>query len=346
MTDKTPANGTVNAEPSPGMIFQLLGALQASAVLNAAIQLGVFGVLDAGAQETEAIARGLDCPPRSTRILLDALVVTGLVTKDGDAYACTKVARDHLVVGKPMYVGHVANIFTAPMIWNEMSRFADVVRNDGTLRRDHAETPDHPFWSNFARSSAGMAFPLSAALDGLLADHLEPKTKASVLDVAAGSGIFGATLARRPNVDVTLLDWPNVLAESDIWLDRLGTDRSRVKTIAGDFFSVSWDGPHDVVLLCNVLHHFDDATCAGIIRKAADALAPGGKLAVLEFLYDPELKNPAGAMFSILMLAWTRHGQTWSQGDIARWSKAAGLEPPRVVAQPGMPESFVLIDKA
>jgi 2-polyprenyl-3-methyl-5-hydroxy-6-metoxy-1,4-benzoquinol methylase len=330
----------------PGTIFQLFGALQASAVLNAAVKLGVFGAIDRSAHEATAIARALECPPRSTRILLDALVAIGLVTKSGETYDATPLARDHLVPGKPMYVGDVANIFTSPMVWTEMARFDEVVRNDGTLRADHAETPGNPFWESFARSSAAMALPAAMALDGILGDHLASKPKAKVLDVAAGSGIFGATLAKRPNVETTLLDWPNVLAESEVWLQRLGVDRSHVKTIAGDFFQVNWEGPHDVILLCNVLHHFDDATCAGILKKASNALAPGGKVAVLEFLYDAEIRNPMGAMFATLMLAWTRHGQTYSAGDIDRWSKAAGFASTRVVPLQGMPASYVIADKA
>jgi hypothetical protein len=43
--------------------------------LNAAVKLGVFGAIDRGAHDAAAIARALECPPRSTRILLDALTL-------------------------------------------------------------------------------------------------------------------------------------------------------------------------------------------------------------------------------------------------------------------------------
>ncbi len=78
-----------------------------------------------------------------------------------------------------------------------------------------------------------------------------------------------------------------------------------------------WGAPPDVALRCNVLlHHFDDTTCAGILRTAAGAVAPWGKLAVLEFLHDTEIRNPMGAMLATLMLAL-----------------------------PGMPASYVIADK-
>lgn len=60
-----------------------------------------------------------------------------------------------------------------------------------------------------------MAFPASAALDGLLAAWIAgKKTKVRVLDIAAGSGIYGFTLAKHAIVELTALDWPNVSAST------------------------------------------------------------------------------------------------------------------------------------
>ena len=122
-------------------------------------------------------------------------------------------------------------------------------------------------------------------------------------------------------------------------------EEARVTRIAGSFFDVDWKGPYDVVLLCNVYHHFDDATCVAITKKAAQALAPGGKLVVEEFLYDPEIGNPMGAMFGVIMMAWTHKGQTYAATDIARWGQQCGLGAAHVEPSRTGPSSLVIMDK-
>ena len=330
----------------PGDILQIFGGIQATGVLTAALKLGLFAAIDRGAGDADAVARSIECPARTTRILLDATVAIGLVEKKGATYALTSAASNHLVPGKPQYVGDVANIFSSSMIWTELAHLDAVVRNGGTLLAEHAETEKNPFWEMFAQSSAAMAMPTAQAIVGLLGEHLAKKPKARVLDVAAGSGIHGYTLAKAvPTVELTQIDWPNVLEKSKAWQDRLGVDAARVTRIAGSFFDVDWKGPYDVVLLCNVYHHFDDATCVTITKKAAQALAPGGKLVVEEFLYDPEIANPMGAMFGVLMMAWTRKGQTYAASDIARWAKEAGLGAAHVEPSRTGPSSLVIVDK-
>ena len=238
-------------------------------------------------------------------------------------------------------MGDVSNIFLGPMMWSNLGRLADAVRAGGSVAETHAETPEHPFWVQFAKSSAAFAIPGAAALDGLLRDHLAGKPKVRVLDVACGSGIYGYTLAKHPNVELTSLDWPNVLEETRGWGARLGVDAARVKYLPGNLFEVDFGGPYDVVVLSHVFHHFDAPTCAGLMRKAAAALAPGGRVAVHDFLADDE----GGKMFSIAMLGWTRKGEAFAKKDYFAWFEQAGLAAPEVHPSMGMPSSFLFASK-
>lgn len=178
----------------PGDIMQIFGGIQATGVLTAALKLGVFAAMERGATDADAIAKAIECPERTTRVLLDATVAIGLVEKKGTTYALTPVASNHLVPGKPQYLGDAANIFSSPMIWGELAHLDAVVRNGGTLLTEHAETAKNPFWEMFAQSSAAMATPTAHAIVGLVGEHLKKKPNARVLDVAAGSGIHGYTI--------------------------------------------------------------------------------------------------------------------------------------------------------
>jgi len=316
-----------------------------TALITAAVELGVFAVVAKGARTCQQIAEGINAPPRSTSVLLDGLAVLGLLGKNGLSYENTPLSEEHLVPGKPMYMGDMTGIFGSDIIWTGYRHLAEAVRNDGTVMLEHAETPKHPFWETFARSSASMAFPAAGTLASIFGDWIAKKPKVRALDVAAGSGIYGLTLAKSPKVDVTLLDWPNVLVETRKWADRLGSDLSRVHYLEGNLFEVDYQGPYDLIVLSHVYHHFDDATCLGLTKKVAAALAPGGRVAIHDFIYDASLANPMAALFRTTMLTWTRKGSTYSESDYRRWLSEAGLGDVGIFPTNGMPTTLVTAEK-
>jgi C-methyltransferase len=327
----------------PAAIFQMFQAAQVTAILSAGVQLGIFAALAGGARRSAAeVGERVRCPPRSTRILLDALAVVGLIAKEHDAYQLSPLAEEHLVPGKPMYVGDAAGIFGNPMMWTAMGRLSEAVKSGGTVLSEHAETPKNPFWETFAQSSAWMAFPSAGALEEIVGEYLGSKPKARVLDIAAGSGIYGYTLSKRKNVELTLLDWPNVLAETRGWGKRLGAQMERVRFLEGNLFEVDYRGPYELILLSHVYHHFDPETCLSLTRKVAGALAPGGRVAIQEFVSSPELSNPAATMFSIIMLGWTKKGEAYTEADYSRWFTASGLKPPSLHPIVGLPTSWLV----
>ena len=329
----------------PQEIMHLMQGVQATGIFRTAIELGVFGEIAKGNKTAGSVAKAIGCKERATRILLDACGALGLVEKKGSEYALPAVTEQFLVPGKPTYMGELANLFCGDALWNSFSRLTDAVKNDGTVMHEHAETPRYHFWEMFARSTAAMAAPAAQVLDGHLADFFAKRPKARVLDVAAGSGFYGFTLAKRPNVELNVLDWPNVLVETRDWAKKLQVDASRVKYIEGNLFEVDWQGPYDVIVMSHIFHHFDAPTCEGLMKKAAAALAPGGRIAIQEFVYDAELKNPVAALFSITMLTTTHHGEAFSAADYSRWFEAAGLRSAGMHPSVGMPTTFLFADK-
>ena len=329
----------------PAPILQMLQANQATAVLKTAIDLGIFAALAEEPRTAEAAAAKIHCPPRSTGIILDAMAVLGLAVRRGTAYELAPLARAFLVPGGPTYLGDTSNIFAGPLLWDAFGKLTEAVRADGSILDKHAETPSNTFWETFARSSAALAFPTAAALADLLAPIAAAKKSMRVLDVAAGSGIYGYTQLRAPGVDVTFLDWPNVLEETRAWGDRLGVDRSRTHYLPGSVFEADLGGTYDVVIASHLYHHFDPKTCQALTRRLAGALAPGGRLAVHDFVTGAALENPGATMFSLVMLVWTRHGKAYAHDDYATWMSEAGLTRPSAHPMPGMPTTWLIAER-
>ena len=147
-----------------------------------------------------------------------------------------------------------------------------------------------------------------------------------VLDIAAGHGVYGITIARQnPNARIVALDWENVLKVARENAQAAGV-ADRFSTIAGSAFDVDFDGAYDLVLLPNFLHHFDPPTCEKLLRKVRAALRPGGRAVAVEFVpNDDRVSPPMPANFSLVMLATTPAGDAYTFREYAEMFRHAGF---------------------
>lgn len=148
----------------------------------------------------------------------------------------------------------------------------------------------------------------------------------SVLDIAAGHGLFGIEVARQnPQTRVVALDWAPVLEVAKANARKAGVD-GRYQVVAGSAFDVNFGGPYDAVLLTNFLHHFNRDTCIGLLKKVHAALVPGGRAATLEFVPNEDrVSPPMAAAFSLTMLASTVSDDAYTFKEISHMYREAGF---------------------
>ena len=100
---------------------------------------------------------------------------------------------------------------------------------------------------------------------------------------------------------------------------------------------------YDLILIPNFLHHFDRATCVGFLSRAADALTPKGRVAIVEYVVDEErISPPAAALFTFSMLAATPGGETYTRTELTEMCAAAGLGDLVIETLPASPETLVM----
>jgi len=171
--------------------------------------------------------------------------------------------------------------------------------------------------------------PLAGMTAMLLANLLDVERAPAwkVLDIAAGHGMFGITLARlNSKVQVTGVDWKNVLAVADENARAAGV-ADRYRKLAGSAFDVPFGDGYDVVLVPNFLHHFDRATCERFLTKARAALAPTGRVVIVEFVPNDDRSGPPEAVrFSLVMLAGTPAGDAYTFAEYQTMLRHAGFE--------------------
>ena len=332
--------------PSPALVFDNLFAYQRTAALRAAIELDVFRAIGEGAGDAASIARRCSASERGIRILCDFLTIIGLLSKTAGRYANTRTSSMFLDPRSPASIASTARFLGNPMVRGAFDSLAEIVRSGTTVLPGQGSVePENPAWVEFAHSMAPMMAPMAAPLGSIVLNGI--RGPVSVLDIAAGHGLFGIEVAKQnPEARIVAVDWAAVLEVASANARKAGV-QDRYRTRPGSAFEVEYGGPYDIALLTNFLHHFDPQTCIGLLRKVHAALKPGGRVAALEFVPNEDrISPPMAAAFSLTMLATTPSGDAFTLRELEAMYRAAGFSKVTGHPVPTGPHTVVLGHKA
>ena len=310
-----------DGSPAP-IIASLFGYLR-TAALQGAIRLDLFTKIAEGTTGAEALAKAAAADPRSIRSLCDYLTSIGHLTKSGETYGLTASSATFLDRRSPAYLGTVEAFLASPQ--NQAQALTDplsFIRKDGTVEAGNL-APDNPVWVAYARAMIPLAGPVARATAKVLGP-LAPDAR-RILDIAAGSGLFGIEMLRAlPKARAVALDWAHVLEVAAENAGKRGVgDRLELKP--GSALELDWGTGYDIVLLPNFVHHFDHAMNVELMKRAKQALRPGGRLAVIEFVPNPDrVSIPTIAAFSLMMRVTTPQGDAFTAAELEAMARDAG----------------------
>jgi ubiquinone/menaquinone biosynthesis C-methylase UbiE len=186
--------------------------------------------------------------------------------------------------------------------------------------------------------------PTAGALAGVVARLPIPPKR--VLDIAAGHGVFGISVAQAvPQAEITAVDWQAVLEVAHENASAAGIS-DRYRTVPGSAFEVYWGRDFNLVLLTNFLHHFDQETCIKLLEKARHSLSDDGRVIAVDFVPNPDRVSPSfAAMFPFVMLGSTPHGDAYTAREYEEMGRAAGFEAITIAPVPPTPQSFITFSK-
>jgi ubiquinone/menaquinone biosynthesis C-methylase UbiE len=330
---------------SPDLFWQTMTAFQHSAALKAAIDIDLFTAMDNGGETAAKIAASTGSSERGVRILCDSLTVIGFLTKNDGRYSLTPSTKTFLSRNSPQFIGSAVDFILSPAQRRGFDDFTSAVRNGGSgVTGDASLDPNSPMWVTFAKAMMPLMFPTSQ----MIAERVDFDTdrKLKVLDIAAGHGIFGISLAKRfPNADIYAVDWPNVLTVATENAERFGVS-DRHHLIPGSAFDAEFGEGYDVVLLTNFLHHFDAETCVRLLEKIYRSMADGGRLYTLEFVPDEDrISPPREALFSIVMLAATPAGDAYTYSELQEMLATAGFTDNQIQSLDPVPQHLIISAK-
>ncbi len=331
--------------PTPERIWQLITGYQMSAALKAAIELTIFTKIAEGNKTAGSLASATGSAERGIRILCDTLTVLGLLTKNGSEYSLADDSALFLNKNSPAYMGSMTDFIVSPQQKAGFENLTAAVRNGGAVGSENASIdPESPMWATFARSMAPMMFPSAQFMASGLGYDKDAAIK--VLDIAAGHGIFGITVAQHyPNAQIYALDWRVVLEVAQENAEKFGI-ADRYHKIEGSAFEVDLGSDYDVVLIPNFLHHFDVATCEAFLKRVYGSLKRDGQVLTSEFIPNDDRVSPPGeALFSLIMLAATPAGDAYTFAELDSMFKNAGFSNNEHLPMAGMPQHWIVSRK-
>jgi ubiquinone/menaquinone biosynthesis C-methylase UbiE len=334
------ATPTATIRPTPEHIFNTLCAFQQTAALKAGIDLDIFTAIADGANTPALLASKTAAAERGVRILCDYLTIQGFLTKESERYALTPESAIFLNRHSPACLGSMAGFLGSPWHKKNFDALTEAVRKGGTANAIGDNTkPNDDVWINFARSMAPLTVR-PAEFIAELTGAAEGKP-CKVLDIAAGHGMYGVTVAKRNALaQIVALDWPGVLEVAQENAKKFGV-ADRYTTLPGSAFEAEYGTGYDFVLLTNIFHHFDEATC-----RVHAALKPGGKAITLEFVPNEDrVTPPTSAAFSLVMLAGTDSGDAYTFSQYEKMFRNAGFVKTAQHSVPDSPQQLLLSEK-
>ena len=313
-------------------------------IISEAVSNKVFDALESGAKTLEQVSKQTGASVRGLRAIMDALVGLELLKKDRKGkYSLTPESEAFLISNKPDTVaGFYSSIL--PQLNSRWLRLSDAVRDGRPVVAVNEETEGTEFFSQLVEN----IIPMSYGGAQKLADHLKvskTKDELRVLDLAAGSGIWGIALAEKsPRVRVAAVDWAGMIPTTKQITRKFGVS-DRFEFIGGDLLEANFGNGYDIATLGHIFHSEGEQRSRQLLKKTFGALKPGGTIAIAEWLVNDRRTEPTHSlMFAVQMLVNTEHGDTFSFNEIKSWLEHAGFKKVRKLEAPG-PSPLILATK-
>jgi hypothetical protein len=129
-------------------------------------------------------------------------------------------------------------------------------------------------------------------------------------------------------VQATLFDLPHVIDRAQPALAG-GRHAGRIKTASGDFFAGVPAGA-DAYIMKSIVHDWDDERCVALLSNCRKAMAPGGRVLVVEGIVSDGSESLYLKVLDMMMLAATPGGRERTEAEFAALLEKAGLKLTRV----------------
>lgn len=316
----------------PSHIMQVGMGFFASKALLSAVELGLFTELAKRKMTASEIANALGLNQRAVPDFPDALLAVGFLRREGDGpnsvYSNTPESAAFLDRNSPDYIGGILEMANARLyrFWADLTEAlktgapqAETKHSGASMFAKLYESPER--LEQFMNAMSGV----SAGNFLAFAEKFDFSRYETLCDVGGATGQLSCMVAAaNPHMRCSSFDLPQVLPMATRKIKEAGL-ADRVTPVRGDFFTDALPKA-DVITMGMILHDWNLEKKKMLIRKAYDALPPGGAFVVIEALIDDARReNAFGLLMSLNMLIEFGDAFDYSGSDFASWCREVGF---------------------
>jgi hypothetical protein len=286
--------------PASAQFLQMLAGKWVSRAISAAADLALADHLKDGPRTTADLAAACGAREREVYRLLRALASVGIFEERAPRQFAMTPLAEPLRSDVPDSLRNMARFTAMPLTWRAWEPLTESVRTGKTglsqigipnafdYLREHPEESEifNAAMTDFSRQAADA-----------VADAYDFSRFRKLVDIAGGHGALLKTiLGRYPGLTGVLFDMPHVIEGARAGLP------ATCSAEAGDFFKAV-PGGADGYMLKHIIHDWDDEPAAAILRCCRQAIAPGGRLLVIEMVIPAGNEPHFGKLLDLEMLA-------------------------------------------
>ncbi len=313
----------------PDELAQTIRAFQESRVMLTAIELDLFTAVgqDASAEE---VATKLATDPRATEMLMNALVATGMLTKQEGTFHNTPLVARYFVKDSPDDAR--AAMMHTVHLWRRWSTLTDCVRaGTAVAREEMRERGEEWTWAFIAAMHRNAVERALQVVQAVGTEGVE-----RLLDVGGGSGAYSIAFARASEkIHAEVLDLETVIPIAQSHIEKAGLT-GRIRTRAGDLRAGKLGEGFNLVFVSAICHMLSPEENRDLLQRCHAALAPSGRVVIQDFILEADKTAPkSAALFALNMLVGTRAGTSYSEEEYAAWLRETGFQDVRRIRLPG-----------
>jgi SAM-dependent methyltransferase len=311
-------SATVDAQAGEHAEQLALQVLGPAAALVALEESGAAAALAAGHETPEAVAGAAGAPERPIRLVLEALAAAGVLARDGGRYRLPPTLAA-LYADRP----DARPLADAAAFWASLPAWAATGEPPARI-----DSEDGAAYAAAAGRSGVLAGPAAREVAARLAAASLLPSPADVLDVGAGSGVWGLELARAaPGSTITALDRPRVLEQARRHAAAAGLG-GRFRAVAGDWRDAALEPEaFDLAVLANVCHVEPPEGVRSLLGRVHAALRAGGLVVVVDSMPDTRAADLGAALQALHLALRTLGGGVHERADYEQWLHRAGFAP-------------------
>jgi cyclopropane fatty-acyl-phospholipid synthase-like methyltransferase len=281
-------------------VLELMSGYVVSAVLGAAMELGLFWLLAERPLPATDVAQALHIPLNRCQFWLQILCKLGLLENSTAGYAPSTIAREAIlnVQSQDTWAFQAreerdSSVFVRDLAVNigkPMSTWQTSNRTPPDYFQQIQEDPSYA--ARFTRK----LYEIHRSLAEQLANMLDLRGVRSLLDLGGGSGVVSfALLRKQPDLTAVVVDVENVCQAGREIAAEIKLEQ-RITYLAADFLQDDLPTGFDMVMLCDV-----GAGSETLFRRIYDALNPQGHVVVVDKFAPSKTHAPPSRLSSAFL---------------------------------------------